>query len=69
MKWTEKLCKRWDQICLYYLYLPSILLGIAIFHPHHTVKIVFGALTVGIALFDLFRYLYKERKKKMSGKN
>lgn len=64
MNWKEKLRKCWDQICLYYLYLPSILLGISIFNPHRTIKTVFMILAIVTALFDLFRYFYKERKEK-----
>lgn len=64
MKWKEKLRKCWDQICLYYLYLPSILLGISIFNPHRTVKTIFMILAIVTALLDLLRYLYKGRKKK-----
>ncbi|WP_050699432.1 hypothetical protein [Anaeromassilibacillus senegalensis] len=64
MKWREKLRKCWDRSCLYYLYLPSILLGISIFNPHRTIKTVFMILAIVTALFDLFRYFYKERKEK-----
>lgn len=64
MKWKEKLRKCWDRICIYYLYLPSILLGISIFNPHRMIKTVFMILAIVTALFDLFRYFYKERKEK-----
>lgn len=63
MKRKEKLRKCWDRICLYYLYLPSILLGISIFNPHRMIKTVFMILAIVTALFDLFRYFYKEKKR------
>ncbi|WP_195985011.1 hypothetical protein [Clostridium sp. D33t1_170424_F3] len=61
MKGKEKLRKFWNRACLYYLYLPSILLLIALYIPNRTMKMALGVLAVVTALLDLLRYIYKRK--------